>query len=108
MILPNNEPNSGNTPAIPEGTTPTVVPDAPPNIPPPAATIVAVAPISESSVQAQRELEKVNQQLRETQLRASKLEDENKLLKSIPANPIDETAKKQKKGFLDGWRPLID
>lgn len=108
MILPQTDTPPGKAPETAPVVDPTPPPPSDKPADPPAGTIVATAPISESSVKAQRELEEVNRKLKETELRYSQLEDENKKLKAIPQNPLDDAAKNQKKSFLSGWRPIID
>ena len=54
---------------------------------PPAATIVATGKKTERELQLETELEKERRLRKEREIRAAELEDENRRLKEIPAEP---------------------
>ena len=67
--------------------TPPPAPAAPDLAPPPGAAIVAAGKKTERELQLESELEKAKRLVKEREIRAAELEDENRRLKEIPADP---------------------
>ena len=94
-----SDPGEGGDPVPPaEATQPS---SPPPPAQPPAATIVQNATKSEREIQLETELERVNKEKRDREIRLSELEDENHQLKS--ARTITAPAVPEDSGR---WRPF--